>query len=103
MACPRNLSRESVLARLRANETGFRSAGVGALFLFGSVARDAAGAESDVDLFLDPAHDHFDLLDLVGVQLKAANILGSKVDIMTRRGINGHRRRFIEADAVQVF
>jgi predicted nucleotidyltransferase len=43
------------------------------------------------------------LLDLVGVQLKAANILGSKVDIMTRRGINGHRRRFIEADAVQVF
>jgi predicted nucleotidyltransferase len=103
MAAKKDLTRETVLARLRAHESGFRSAGVGALFLFGSVARDSAQPDSDIDLFLDPAHDQFNLLDLVGVQQQAADILGSNVDVMTRRGINRHRRSVIETDAVQVF
>ena len=103
MAANTNLKRETVLARLRAHESGFRSAGVGALFLFGSVARDSAKPNSDIDLFLDPAHDDFDMLDLVGVQQQAMEILGSSVDVMTRHGINRHRRKAIETDTVQVF
>ena len=97
------LTRDAVLTRLRAHAAAFHAAGVDALYVFGSVARDEATAESDVDIFIDPGHDDFSLLDLVGVQMQAAELVGAKVDIMTRRGINRHRRARIEAEALRVF
>jgi uncharacterized protein len=47
---------EHVIATLRAHETELRQAGIRRLSLFGSVARDDANVDSDVDLAaeLDP-------------------------------------------------
>lgn len=47
------MRREQSLSLLKRHEAEFRGAGIGALFLFGSVARDEADADSDVDAFLD--------------------------------------------------
>ncbi len=48
------MQRDEAIALLRAVEPEIRAHGVGGLFLFGSVARDAAEARSDIDVFVDP-------------------------------------------------
>ena len=47
------MKRDQVVALLKRHETEFRNAGMGVLFLFGSVARNDARDTSDVDLFFD--------------------------------------------------
>jgi uncharacterized protein len=98
------MKRDQVISLLRQHEPEFHDAGVGALFLFGSVARDEASDASDVDVFLDLARpDGFTLFDLVELQTRIQGILGARVDLMTRQGIHPRRRRRIVSDAVRVF
>jgi uncharacterized protein len=66
--------------------------------------RDQARDASDVDVFLDLARPQgFTLFDLVALQEGMQEILGAKVDLMTRNGIHPRRRPRIEAAAVRVF
>jgi predicted nucleotidyltransferase len=46
------MKRNQVITLLKRYEPEFHDAGIGALFLFGSVARDEAREVSDIDLFL---------------------------------------------------
>ena len=98
------MKRDEAIALLREHELEFRDAGVGALFLFGSVARDEARDQSDIDVFFDLEHPRgFTLFDLVALQQRMQEILGARVDLMTRRGIHPRRRPRIEAAALRVF
>jgi len=98
------IKREQVITLLKQHEPEFRDAGVGALFLFGSVARDQPHDASDVDVFFDLARPQgFTLFDLVALRERMEEILGAEVDLMTRKGIHPRRRPRIEADAVRVF
>ena len=98
------MKRDEAIALLKRHEPELREAGVGALFLFGSVARDRARDESDVDVFFDLKQvQGFTLFDLVALQERMQEILGAKVDLMTRSGIHPRRRPRIEAAAVRVF
>ncbi|WP_419805422.1 nucleotidyltransferase family protein [Terriglobus sp.] len=47
------MTRDRALQILRDHEADFRASGVAHLRLFGSVARDEAGPESDVDILAD--------------------------------------------------
>ena len=101
---PAAMNRDDVIELLKGHEPEFRNAGVGALFLFGSVAQGEAGETSDVDLFFDLKNVRgFTLFDLAGLQQRMQEILGAKVDLMTRHGIHPRRRPRIEDSAVRVF
>jgi predicted nucleotidyltransferase len=98
------MRRDHAVNLLRGHEAEFRRAGIGGLFLFGSVARDEAGDISDVDVFLDIDRPQgFTLFSLAGIQQRMQDILGTRVDLMTRQGIHPRRRPRIEADALRVF
>jgi predicted nucleotidyltransferase len=97
------MNRELALARLQAASPRLRAAGVGALFLFGSTARDEAGAGSDIDLFFDPAHDRLSLFDVMDVRDMAEQAVGACVDVMTRGSLHPYLKARIEAEAVRVF
>jgi predicted nucleotidyltransferase len=98
------MNREQTVTLLKQHEPEFRRAGIGALYLFGSVARDEARDSSDVDLFFDLARPHgFTLFKLVEIQERMQDILKTRVDLMTRQGIHPRRRPRIEAAAVRVF
>lgn len=98
------MKRDQVIALLKQHEPEFRDAGVGALFLFGSVASDQTHDASDVDIFFDLERPQgFTVFDLLALQERMQNILGAKVDLMTRNGIHPRRRPRIEAAAVRVF
>jgi predicted nucleotidyltransferase len=47
------MQRAEVIAKLKAVEPALRAHGVEALYLFGSYARDEAGPDSDLDVFVD--------------------------------------------------
>ena len=97
------MNRHRVIELLRPHEREFRDAGVGGLFLFGSVAKQKASANSDVDLFFDLQKPRgFTLFDLVGLQQRMQEILGTKVDLITE-GIHPRRRPHIEAAAIRIF
>ena len=97
------MKREAVVNRLRAHEAELRRLGVQHLYLFGSTARDEAGADSDVDLFFDHERGKLSLFGLMDVKEAAAKILGCKTDISTRESLHKTMRQRIEAGALQVF
>jgi uncharacterized protein len=98
------MKRDEALRRLRAHETEFRAAGVAALYLFGSTARDEAGPESDIDLFMDAANDeHFSLFDLLDVRLQMTKALMQPADLLTRNGLRPSLYQRIQSDIVKVF
>jgi predicted nucleotidyltransferase len=97
------MSREQAIETLRRHEAELKRAGVRHLYLFGSVARDQALPDSDVDLFFDYVKGQFGLFALVGVKELASDILGRSADIMTRDSLHPVLRPRIEAEAQQVF
>ncbi len=97
------MTRTAVLAALRALEQELRAKGVGALFLYGSVGRDEARADSDVDLFFDRAPGARIGLALVGMKHAIEDALGASVDFGSREGLHPMLREDIEAASVQVF
>jgi putative addiction module CopG family antidote len=93
-----------VVATLKALEHELRQRGIAAAAVFGSIARDQARADSDVDVLieLDPAAP-FDLFDLVGVKNLLADRLGRTVDVVERKALKPRIRDSILAEAEAVF
>ena len=97
------MTREQAISRLLEHEAELKRLGVETLYLFGSTARDEAGANSDVDLFFDYPKGKFGLYELIDVKDYTASILDAKADIMTRDSLHKFLWRQIEASAVHVF
>jgi predicted nucleotidyltransferase len=96
-----DMERETALAILRSRFVELRPLGACSLSLFGSVSRNAATAESDVDLLIDfdrPAT--FDAF--MEAKEKLESWLGRRVDLVTRKALRPRLRAAIEAEAVLV-
>lgn len=69
--------------------------------LFGSTARDEAAQESDIDILVDfPSSPSFD--QYMGLKIELEDLLGRRVDLVTRRGLRERIRPFIEKEAIRV-
>jgi uncharacterized protein len=75
---------------------------VKALFLFGSVARDEATPESDVD-FLVEFDRPVGLFTLLGLKSYLEELLGCSVDLGTPNSLRPHVRERILGEAIRVF
>ena len=75
--------------------------GVKSLALFGSVARDEARPDSDVDLLVE-----FDrpvgLFDFIGLQQFLETLLGCKVDLGTLRSLKPRLKDSVLQEAIHV-
>lgn len=89
---------------LRGHERELRERGVAGLALVGSVARDEARPDSDIDVMIDlePGRK-FSLLDLSGVRLYLADLFGRETDVLIREDLRSELRARLEAEAVRVF
>ena len=75
--------------------------GVRSLSLFGSVARDEAGPNSDVDLVVEfEGPTTFDAH--MGLLVFLEDLLGRRVDVVTAKGLKPRLRPLIEQDLVRV-
>jgi uncharacterized protein len=90
-----------ILAKLKTDRHALNSLGVASLKLFGSAARDAAGADSDADFlvrFKDaPTYDRF--MDL---KFHLEDALGIQVDLVTEDALRPEMRQSVERDALLV-
>ena len=96
------MRREEAIQRLSASSDRLKEAGVRALYLFGSTARDEAGLDSDVDVFVDPDYERFGFVELLRVEALLADRLGRAVDLTTRDGLHPLLRAAIERDAIRI-
>ena len=93
--------RAEVLTLLQAQQDNLRKSGVHSLFLFGSVARDQAGPASDVDLLVEfaGAPTYRGYMDL---KFFLEDLLGCRVDLVTRSGLRPRALPEIEREAIRV-
>jgi uncharacterized protein len=81
------MKRDDVLNKLKENYREFADRyEIAALFLFGSVARDEARADSDVDLLVEFIHP-VGLFEFIELQQNLETLLGCKVDLGTKRSL----------------
>ncbi len=100
------MRRHEVIAKLKEAEPALRGFGVGALYLFGSHARDEAKSDSDVDVFVDPASDRdFGFLPFMDAYQTIQQAFGEDVEIgySTRTGLSPYIIEDVEREAVRIF
>jgi predicted nucleotidyltransferase len=97
------MTRDEAVKRLKKSEPDLKKVGVKHLYLFGSTARGESRLDSDVDLFFDHDVGAIGLYELMDIKELATDILGTKTDMIPRRGLHHLIREQIEASAVQVF
>lgn len=95
------MRRNEALRLLAEHRAELEAMGVTSLTLFGSVARDEAGPDSDVDVLIDVRRP-FSLFDLAAVHLRLEEVFGRRVDIITEGGLIPRYRVHIEKDLIGV-
>jgi uncharacterized protein len=95
------MRRETVIEAVRSHAKDLARFDVRSLFLFGSVARDEAREESDIDVLVSFAgattFDHY-----MGLKFFLEDLLGRRVDLVTDRALRQELRSRIEREAIHV-
>ena len=96
------MTRDEILKVLRAHKaTLSQRFGVIDLVLFGSVARDQASEDSDIDIlvrFDGPATSK----GYFGTQFYLEDLLGRSVDLVTQKALRAELRPYVERESVHV-
>lgn len=98
------MTREQVIATLRAHEPELKQAGVVRLSLFGSTVRGDRRPDSDIDLLA--AFDEtrrISLLDVIHIENQIADLLGEPVDLLVEGTLKPHVKENVARDAVRAF
>ena len=74
---------------------------IASLSLFGSVARDEAGTDSDVDLLVE-FKSSVGLFEFIELQQRLETILGCKVDLGTPRSLKPRLKEQVLREAIRV-
>jgi predicted nucleotidyltransferase len=98
------MRRSEVIARLKEVEPAIRARGGQALYLFGSHARDEAGPDSDIDVFIDKDKSRqFGFDEFMDIYFLLRERLSERVDYGTREGLSPALLAEIEREAIRVF
>ena len=96
------MKRDEVLLILAAHREQLKALGVKSLNLFGSVARDEARPDSDVD-FLVEFSEPGGLFQLFRAQHYLEDILGCDVDLGTEDALREHLREPVLKEVIRAF
>lgn len=96
------MKRNEVLEIIAEHREQLEQLGVKSLSLFGSVARDEAHLDSDVDLLVEFSHQG-GLFQLLQVQYYLEDILGCSVDLGTQDALKEHLREPVLKDVIHAF
>jgi predicted nucleotidyltransferase len=74
---------------------------VQSLYLFGSTARDEAGAKSDVDILVEFSSNEIGFFEFIQLKDYLELVLKTKVDLVTRDSVKKWMLAELEKDAVR--
>ncbi len=96
------MRRDDALRILAANKAAYAEFGVRSLSIFGSVARDEARDDSDVDILVEyepsARRGYFSLFTL---RERLEQLLGVEVDLVTVGGLRSELRDSVLAEAIR--
>ncbi len=96
------MKRDQVLQVLRTHHAELQDRfGVKSLILFGSMARDEAGPDSDVDILVEYARPT-GFFGLVRLQIFLQELLGCEVDVGTLGSLRPAVRQRVQKEAIRV-
>jgi predicted nucleotidyltransferase len=98
------MNQDQVFAKLRDHEPELRAAGIVRLSLFGSMARNEAGPESDIDLLaaFDDTQS-LSLLDIIGIEIQLTDLLGQQVDLIEEGTLKPRVQANVSREAIRAF
>lgn len=96
------MNKEEVLAALTRHQEQLETLGVKSLKLFGSVARDEAGPDSDID-FLVEFTESGGLFQLFAVQHYLEDLFGCAIDLGTEDALREHLREPVLKEVIRAF
>lgn len=94
------MRRDEAIARIREHMADLEQFDVRSIALFGSVARDQATPDSDVDVLVDFGRATFD--GYMGLKLYLEDILGTPVDVATISSLRPWLRQRVLDEAINV-
>lgn len=95
------MRRDEVLEILSTHQAELQELGVEHLAIFGSVARDEAGPESDVDILVEfRGRATFD--GYMELKFLLEDLLGCPVDLVTRRSLKPRLAPAVEKEALYI-
>ena len=96
------MKRDEVLAIIKVHQVKLQELGVKSLDLFGSVARDEARQDSEVD-FLVEFSKPVGFFEFFEIQHYLEDILGRDIDLGTQDALKEHLREPVLKDVIHVF
>ena len=93
-------SRDQILEALAAQRPLFERFGVKSVALFGSLARDEATDDSDIDLLVEFSKP-VGLLQFAALRRLLGEVLGRPVDLVTRNALKPQLREQILREAIR--
>ena len=97
------MKRDQALQILADHKDELARRGVKSIAIFGSTARDEAGARSDIDILVDVDHDTkpFGIFAFLGLKDHLEEILGCRVDLVTPDSLHPGMRDGILREAIR--
>lgn len=93
-----------IITTLRTHQQALRHIGITRPSLFGSVARNEARPDSDIDLAAEFDPDaKMDLIQLVGLERELGELLGRRVEILPEPVKKPRLQASIERDRIRAF
>lgn len=96
------MRRDDALELLRGHRAELLRFGVASIKLCGSVARDEARGDSDVDVLVDFERGAPRFNDYMDLKLYLEDLFGRAVDVLTPGGLKARARETILAQAIDV-
>lgn len=96
------MTRQEILHRIAAHQTELQALGVKSLEIFGSVARNDAHCQSDID-FLAEFAQPISLFQFIRIKLYLQDLLDHPVDLGTREALKENLRQPVLQEAIRVF
>jgi hypothetical protein len=94
------ITRQQVIETLQAHREQLRQFDVKKISLFGSVARESAESQSDVDMVVEFSETTY--RRFVALKSFLESILGRDVDLLTPPAVQGRLKEEIEKDLIDV-
>ena len=96
------MNRDDIIAKLRAMKPELaQNSAVSKIALFGSLARNDARPDSDIDILIDFDKSP-DIFAFIRLHTYLSETLGAKVDLVTRRALHPSLRERILREAIYV-
>ena len=95
------MRRDEALRILREHTAKLHGMGIRSLSLFGSVARDEAGPESDVDVLVEFAEPET-FATYMDAKLYLEDLFGRRVDLVTQSGLRERIWPYVERERIRV-